>query len=84
MDPITKLLRRYTQLKPPHESVRLDAQKAFKKVCGIDVPLKDIAYRGGTIYLSASPSQKSSVFTSKTKLLEELQTQTENRVRDIR
>jgi len=69
---IQELLKQYTKLSPPDESVRRAAQGILKDVCNIHVSHKDISYRNRSILLDVSPTARSTVLVHKSVILKKL------------
>ena len=70
---ISSLLERYKHLRPPDEAVRVAIQQAISSCCKIDIALKDVSLKNGTVVVVGSPALRMEVVLHRKQILTELQ-----------
>jgi hypothetical protein len=85
MDSISSLLKKFTSITPPDESVRKEVVRILESQYRISLDMKDVRVQKGVVYLETSPLIKTEVVMRKEELLSLLQKSLGNSApRDIR
>jgi uncharacterized membrane protein len=73
MDPISSLLKKFTSITPPDESVRKEVVRILESDYNISLDIGDVRVQSGVVYLEVSPLIKTEVVMRKEELLSLLQ-----------
>jgi uncharacterized membrane protein len=73
MDPISSLLKKFTSITPPDESVRKEVVRILESEYNISLDIGDVRVQSGVVYLEVSPLIKTEVVIKKEELLSLLQ-----------
>ncbi len=86
MQKIADFLEGFKKIGAKQFLVREAFLKACKNQLGVDIPLKEVKWKEGTLFLSTSihPTIKSAILIKKARLLEEVIKETGTPVTDIR
>lgn len=85
MDSISSLLKKFTSITPPDESVRKEVVRILESDYNILLDIGDVRVQKGVVYLETSPLVKAEVVMRKEDILSELKKTLGDSVpRDIR
>ncbi|MBC8464908.1 MAG: hypothetical protein H8D63_00835 [Parcubacteria group bacterium] len=85
MDHITTLLKKFTSITPPDESVRKEIVRVLESDYNILLNISDVNVQKGVVYLETSPLIKTEVMMRKEAILSNIKkTLSDSTPRDIR
>lgn len=80
---IAKYLEKFKVLKNSKGVLRVLIVESIKKFTNIEIDPKNIDIKPGVIRVSEKPIVKNQIFLKKTKILEEINSKTENKISDV-
>lgn len=83
---IENLLNKFRNITPPDDLVKTEISRIFSEKIKLEIDKKKIKVINGIAYIDASPAVKSAIFTGKSNILKEINSQLNKKeiIKDIR